>query len=232
MSYVKDQPLSPQRVDRTLREQYPLPHRLFGLPEDKYGTNEWLIRRVVANIIVGGSREKSALDAVELIFVNFSFDELAFPRNEQYKRENRFHLLVTILEENDIKWARKKAAYVMKTCQKLKEEFGGIVPEDRDDLESLPGVGPHAASVIRGRGFGHYYEFPVDLHVRRIVKRMGLVQPKETDREIIKWFEHVSKNPAHLSRAFVEFGQKICRFHPSCKKCTFQNECPQKKWIK
>jgi endonuclease-3 len=113
----------------------------------------------------------------------------------------------------------------------LQEKFDGVVPENRKDLESLSGVGEHAASVILARAFGHTSEFAVDLHVRRIAKRMGLVGAKATDREIIKWGEQ-SVNPAHLSRSFVEFGQKICRYHPSCKKCTFQATCPKKKWIK
>ena len=217
-----------QDVDSTLREQYPLPHRLFGLPENKRGTNEWRLRRVVANIIVGGSREKSALKAVEVIFANFTFDDLAFPLPEGHS--NRLYLFTTILEEHDIKWALKKAAYVMRTCQKLQEKFDVVVPENREDLESLPGVGEHAASVILARAFGHIDEFAVDLHVRRIAKRMGLVGAKATDREIIKWGEQ-SVNPAHLSRSFVEFGQKICRYRPSCKKCTFQSMCPKKKWI-
>ncbi len=218
-------------VDSTLREQYPLPHRLFGLPENKRGTNEWRIRRVIANIIVGGSREQSALAAVESIFANFTFDELAFPRPPKQVESNRFIFLVHILEENDIKWAPKKAAYVMRTCERIQKKFDGVVPDNREDLESLPGVGEHAASVVLARAFGHTDEFAVDLHVRRIAKRMGLVGPKATDREIIKWGEQ-SVNPAHLSRSFVEFGQKICRYHPSCKKCTFQTECPKKKWIK
>ncbi len=218
-----------QDVDSTLREKYPLPHRLFGLPENKRGTNEWRIRRVLANVIVGGSREKSALKAVEVIFSNFTFDELAFPRKE--RESNRFSLLQTILEDNDIKWAPKKAAYVLKTCQLLNEKFHGKVPSCKEDLETLPGVGSHAASVILARAFGHTSEFAVDLHVRRIVKRMGFVTAKATDREIIQWAEQ-SQNPAHLSRSFVEFGQTICRYNPSCRKCPFQNECPKKKWIK
>lgn len=218
-----------QDVDSTLREKYPLPHRLFGLGEDKYGTNEWRIRRVIANIIVGGSREKSALAAVESIFANFSVKELAFPRTNI--DSNRFDLLEAILTENDIKWAPKKAAFVMKTCEMLQEDFNGIVPENRKDLESLPGVGVHAASVILARAFGYIEEFAVDIHVRRIAKRMGLVDAKATDRTIIAWGE-LSLVPSHLSRSFVEFGQKICRFNPSCKKCPFQSDCPKKKWIK
>ena len=124
-----------QDVDSTLRAKYQLPHRLFGLQETDYGTNHWRIRRVIANILVGGSRERSALKAVGAIFDNFTFDDLTPPLTKGHS--NRLYLLTTILEENDIKWPLKKAAYVIRTCGRLKEKFNGQVPSNRDDLETV-----------------------------------------------------------------------------------------------
>jgi len=218
--------LTIKSIESLLCEMYPLPHRLFGLTEDEYGSNEWRIRRMVANIIVGGSRDVQAVRATEAMFKYISLSEYSDPDNYTHFRR----VLADMLEEDfDIKYAGKKAEYILRALYKINDVFGGILPSGQKCLESLPGVGHHAACVIRALAFDEKESFGVDLHVRRILKRMGLAEEKATDKVIEKKAITEAKMPGHLSRALVEFGQQYCRFHPSCKKCPVQKQCPQLK---
>ena len=208
-------------VTKELTSRYALPRRLFGCSEAEYGSNEWRRRRLFANIIVGGSRDVMAVKGATLLFEKYTFDYLADRKNYAELRRSIADLLE---DECDIKYAGKKADYILNTAYALNEGHNGIVPDTMQELTALPGVGRHAASVVLGLAFGQQ-TFSVDLHVRRIAKRMGLVPRKATDRAIEKAFADLP-NSTHLSRAMVEFGQEICRYRPSCKKCPFNNgEC-------
>jgi len=219
--------LTIKSIEPLLCEMYPVPHRLFGMEEEESGSNEWTIRRLIANIIVGGSRDIQAVRATEDLFSIYCLEELASPDQFQIKRR----IIADMLEEEfDIKYAGKKAEYILNAVRMIYEDFDGVLTGDMKQMESLPGVGHHAASVVSALAFGKD-AFGVDLHVRRILKRMGIVEEKAIDRKIEKLALEEANSPGHLSRALVEFGQQYCRFHPSCKKCPLQKQCPQLKEV-
>lgn len=212
--------LTVQDVASILTSLNPLPRRTFGLPDSMYGTNEWRTRRLVANILVGNSRDVSAVRATDALFDRFTIDQLADPTFFNTVRKTIADFLE---QEFDIKYGGKKANYVHETLLALKERFDGQVPDTMEELTSFPGVGRHAASVVLALAFDKP-AFGVDLHVRRISKRLGLVDKKATDKVIEKVFMEV-ENPGHLSRAFVQFGAKYCTFHPKCSKCPLNGLC-------
>lgn len=205
-------------ITNELIAKYPLPRRLFGCSEDEYGSNEWIRRRLFANIIVGGSRDLMAVKGAELLFERYTFDYLADRENYAELRRAVADMLE---DECEIRFAGKKADYILNTAYKLQEEHDGVVPNDDKLLQSFPGVGRHASAVVRGLAFGEN-TFAVDLHVRRIAKRMGLVDEKATDRAIEKVFSPL-EGSTNLSRAFVDFGASICTYHPKCNACPFSN---------
>lgn len=67
---------------------------------------------------------------------------------------------------------RNKAKHVIALSQQLIERFGGIVPDDREALESLPGVGRKTANVVLNVAFGHP-TIAVDTHIFRVSNRTG-----------------------------------------------------------
>ena len=71
----------------------------------------------------------------------------------------------------------QKAKQIKKVCKILVEEYGGVVPNSRDALEALPGVGPKTAGCVLVYGFG-IPAIPVDTHVFRISHRLGLAGSK------------------------------------------------------
>ena len=81
-----------------------------------------------------------------------------------------------------------KAENVMKTCRILLDEHGGEVPDNRQDLEQLPGVGRKTANVVLNTAFGQP-TMAVDTHIFRVANRTGLARgktPLEVERKLLK----------------------------------------------
>jgi len=122
---------------------------------------------------------------------------------------------------------REKAKKVKETARMIVEDFNGSVPDNRDDLMRLPGVGPKVANIVLTFGFNKDY-IAVDTHVHRIFNRLGVINtkdPEETEKMLMKKIPKVYWK--HINSYGVEFGKNICK--PIGPKC---NECPLKKWCK
>lgn len=104
-----------REVETILRENYPTPHRLFGLPEKMYGNNEWCFRRLVANMIVGGSRDDNAVTTTEALFEQLGEEEL-----KRGPEPGRLRLITDLLEKYDIKYPGKKAEYILLTSTRVR----------------------------------------------------------------------------------------------------------------
>lgn len=78
---------------------------------------------------------------------------------------------------------RNKAKFIKGCCQKLIVEFNGKVPQERHELESLPGVGRKTANVVLSVAFD-VPTIAVDTHVERVTKRLGICPPNATVREV------------------------------------------------
>ena len=72
---------------------------------------------------------------------------------------------------------KNKAANVIKLSQMLIDDFDSVVPEDRDALIRLPGVGRKTANVVMNEAFGHP-TMAVDTHIFRVSNRTGMAQGK------------------------------------------------------
>lgn len=115
---------------------------------------------------------------------------------------------------------RVKAERIKEVSQILLDMYGGVVPDNLEELLTLPGVGRKTANCVLVYGFNKP-AIPVDVHVHRISNRIGLVNtknPEKTEEELMKvvpkkyWIE--------LNDLFVQFGQTICRpinpLHDEC----------------
>ena len=121
---------------------------------------------------------------------------------------------------------KTKARQVKKISKILLSKYGGHVPENMDDLLSLPQVGRKTANCVMVYGFGKP-AIPVDTHVHRISNRIGLVKtktPEETEAELVKIVDR--RDWLELNEVFVKFGQTICRpIGPKCPECTLNGVC-------
>lgn len=121
---------------------------------------------------------------------------------------------------------RTKARHIQATARAILEQFSGQVPADRDQLLTLPGVGPKTANCVLVFGYG-LPAVPVDTHVHRIANRLGLVRtrtPEQTEREIIRKVPPDYWIP--LNPILVQHGQNICRPNrPLCDRCPIWEYC-------
>ena len=120
-----------------------------------------------------------------------------------------------------------KAVNIIKLANRLVEDFDGVVPNDRNKLESLPGVGRKTANVILNNCF-EVPAFAVDTHVSRVSKRLGIAE-KDDDVDVIEeklmnYFP--KKNWGKLHHQFIFFGRYKCKaVKPDCTDCPLKKIC-------
>jgi endonuclease III len=119
-----------------------------------------------------------------------------------------------------------KTASVKRMCKVLLEDFDGKVPETREKLMSLPGVGRKSADIMLRFAFKGD-AIAVDTHVFRLTKRLGVVEGN-TEEKVAEYLDKnvdtsLRKN-AHM--LLVTFGRETCKARaPKCGECIFKNEC-------
>ena len=119
-----------------------------------------------------------------------------------------------------------KAANIIKACQLLISEFNSIVPETREQLEKLPGVGRKTANVILNTAFEHA-TIAVDTHIFRVANRIGLAQAKTpllVEQQLEKIIPQQYKKDAH--HWLILHGRYVCKARkPSCSTCLINDLC-------
>jgi endonuclease-3 len=124
---------------------------------------------------------------------------------------------------------RSKAKNVMATCRLLVDKFGGEVPDNREALESLPGVGRKTANVILNTAFGHP-TIAVDTHIFRLGNRIGLAPgktPLEVEQKLVKTTPREYLHDAH--HLLILHGRYICIARkPKCSDCVIHDLCEYK----
>lgn len=124
-----------------------------------------------------------------------------------------------------LKNPEKKADNVFKAAIKLVDEYQGIIPSEKAQLKRFQGIGDHTASVIMALAFNKN-EFGVDTHVRRVLKRIGTVDQKTNDKDIVKYVSYYNPDRlGDLSRSIMEFGRDICKYSPRCNNCPLAQDC-------
>ena len=122
-----------------------------------------------------------------------------------------------------------KAENVIKACRMLVEEHGGQVPESREALEALPGVGRKTANVVLNTAFGHP-TIAVDTHIFRVSNRTGIA-PGKNVRAVEDRLERVVpdefKKDAH--HWLILHGRYVCVARkPRCGACVIEDLCEYK----
>jgi endonuclease-3 len=133
--------------------------------------------------------------------------------------------------------ANSKAPRIQAILLEVHEREGGFdlsrlreLPdaEARDYLISLPGIGPKTAAVVLSFALGRD-AIPVDTHVHRVTKRLGLIPPKASaeraDRILHELVPDGLRTSLHV--AFIRLGREICKAPtPRCRECPLKDLCP------
>jgi len=121
---------------------------------------------------------------------------------------------------------RSKARHILETCRLLVERHGGAVPQTREALEALPGVGRKTANVILNTAFG-LPTIAVDTHIFRLANRTGIAPGKdvrEVEDRLMKFVpEKFLKNAHHW---LILHGRYVCKARkPECPRCAIRDWC-------
>jgi endonuclease-3 len=124
---------------------------------------------------------------------------------------------------------RSKAKHLIQACQILVDQHAGVVPQDRESLEALPGVGRKTANVVLNTAFGQP-TMAVDTHIFRVSNRTGLAPGKdvlEVEKKLLKRVPtHYLINAHHW---LILLGRYICKARtPLCASCPVAPVCQYK----
>lgn len=124
---------------------------------------------------------------------------------------------------------RGKARNVVGLSEALLRDHGGRVPEDRDALTALPGVGRKTANVVLNLGFGQP-TMPVDTHVLRLANRIGIA-PGRTPEIVERGLERTvpATHAVDAHHHLILHGRYVCRARrPLCEHCVIADLCRYK----
>jgi endonuclease III len=121
---------------------------------------------------------------------------------------------------------KKKSRILKSVSKELIERFNSKVPNDKEKLLSIKGIGPKTANIVLAFGFNQIV-LPIDTHCHRIPNRIGWINtknPEKTEKELEKILP--KKYWKEFNAIFVLFGKEICQpISPFCSKCPIEKDC-------
>lgn len=121
---------------------------------------------------------------------------------------------------------RNKARNIIATCMQLLEQHQGTVPQTREELERLPGVGRKTANVVLNTAFGHA-TIAVDTHIFRVANRTGIAKGNtviEVEKRLMKLVPEEFRKDAH--HWMILHGRYRCKARkPECPGCPIVDLC-------
>lgn len=179
-------------------------------------SNNTPFQMLIATLLSSRTKDSVTIPIVKKLFEKFS-------RPEDYAGMDVKQLEKLLF---GIGFYRIKARNIKKLSGIVLEKYDGKVPDNFEELVSLPGVGRKTANCVLAYTFKQP-AIAVDVHVHRISNRLGWVKtkaPEETEEDLKKavprplWGE--------VNKLFVDFGQRICLpVKPRCKECKIQKYC-------
>ena len=198
-----------QRIFERLREANPHPSTelLYGNP----------FQLLIAVILSAQSTDVGVNRATRPLFRKVKTPQAMLKLGEQGLRE----YIKTIGLFNT------KAKNIIRTCELLEELHGGKVPQDREALQALPGVGRKTANVVLGNAFG-IPGITVDTHFGRLARRFGWTDetdPVKAEHAVGALFP--KRDWTLLSHHLIWHGRRCCHAQkPACGACPVARWCP------
>ena len=126
-----------------------------------------------------------------------------------------------------ISYPNNKAKNLLGMAKTLMSDFQGVVPDDVEKLQTLPGVGRKTANVVASVAFNKP-AMAVDTHVFRVSARIGLTKnaknPLETERQLVRYIPESVIPKAH--HWLILHGRYVCKARkPECEKCGINTIC-------
>jgi len=175
------------------------------------------LQLLIALILAAQARDDLVNQVTARIFPRYrTVEDLAHAPLEKLEQEIR-----------QINFYRSKARLVRNCCQEIIQRFHGKVPEDLEDLLTLPGVGRKTANILLGNTFGQQ-AIGVDTHVMRLSQRLGLTRNTNPDKIESDLLLLVPEDQRVRFCHLLQYhGRRICFANkPLCPKCVVHSLCP------
>lgn len=152
---------------------------------------------------------------------------------KKYKTVNDFaNARVEDIDEmiSKVNFHYNKAKNIKAAAQMIVDKFGGKVPDNMEDLDSLPGVARKTANVVLSNAYGKAEGIVIDTHMIRLSKKLGLTDqtdPVKIEQDLMKIVpkEHWIDFPHML----ILHGREVCTARPhKCDNCPLGDLCPDK----
>ncbi len=151
---------------------------------------------------------------------------------ELYKEHNTPQDMLKLTQEEleekirTIGFFRNKSKHILSTSRIIIEDYGGKVPDTREELMKLPGVGRKTANVVLSNAFG-VQAIAVDTHVFRVSNRIGLADSDKvegTEQDLMKNIPEQEWTKTH--HLIIFHGRRTCKARsPKCEICTIKDIC-------
>ncbi|MGZ5291318.1 MAG: endonuclease III [Actinomycetota bacterium] len=122
----------------------------------------------------------------------------------------------------------QKAISIRAACQRIVDEYDGVVPDTMEDLITLRGVARKTANIVLGNAYGKVEGVAVDTHVKRLANRLGFSEesdPDKIERDLMRvipkerWFD--------FTYVLIDHGRALCvARRPRCEACPVSHVCP------
>jgi len=200
-----------QLLVKTLAELYPQPRSELNF------SNPY--QMIVCVLLSAQCTDKKVNEVTPKLFAHYpTFDKLGAAKLEDIEAIIR-----------PINYYKTKARNLLLMAQKVSRDFKGELPQTLEELITLPGVGQKTANVVLCEQ-GVLPAFPVDTHVFRVSKRLGLAQaatPEKVEEELKLQFEPGRWRDLHHS--LVLHGRRVCKApRPLCDQCALNKICPRR----
>lgn len=171
---------------------------------------------LVATILSARTNDKTTAEASSRLFNKVSTLEDLSKLSEKEIEEIIF----------PVGFYKNKAKYLKDLPGEVYRLYGGVIPDTIDELVKLPGVGRKTANLVLVQGFNKP-AICVDVHVHRIMNRLGYIRTKNPLETEFRLRKKLSKKYwIEVNTFFVMLGQYICRpISPKCTECPISEKC-------
>ena len=171
---------------------------------------------LIGTILSARTKDETTTNAVKVLFSKY--------KNAKQLSNAKIKDVEKIIKS--IGFYHVKSKRIINVAKIISTKYRGRVPDNLDELISLPGVGRKTANCVLVYAF-EKPAIPVDIHVHRISNRLGLVDtkdPEETEQVLMKKIP--KKYWIQINDTFVMYGQNICKpISPMCTVCKIKNDC-------
>ena len=128
-----------------------------------------------------------------------------------------------------VSFYRTKARHVRETCRQILKRYRGVVPDNMEELLTLPGVGRKTANLVLILSHASKDNICVDTHVHRIANRLGWVRTRTPDDTEQALYRVVPRRLwPEVNLRLVTWGQNVCKpVYPRCPACAVSSLCPR-----